>query len=116
MLQKRTLLTIISFFLLISSLATAQASHDGLTTINGGRTTIYLKGAPKDLTPAAQPPAGLATIFSNLGRGNNVYSAVAGTGVLGPNVPGQPYPEWLAFAFTPAADHLVQLIQVGATY
>ena len=116
MLQKRTLPTVVFAFLLIASLAAAQATHEGVTTINGGRSTIYLKGAPQTITPAAQPSAGLIKIFSNLGSGSNVYDPVAGTGVLGRNVPGQPRPEWLAFAFTPVADHVVQQIQVGATY
>jgi len=114
MLQKKILSTLICLF--ISSLAAAQATHDGVTTINGGRTTIYLKGAPQKITTATPTPAGLVKIFSNLGTGSNVYNSFAGTGVLGQNVPGQPFPEWLGFAFTPAADHLVQVIQVGATY
>ena len=94
----------------------AQAMKDGVITINGGKTTVYMKAGPGVITPAAPHAAGLVTIYSNLGTGTNVYNSFAGTGVLGRDVPGEPRPEWLAFAFTPTAEHTVTQIQVGVTY
>ena len=101
---------------ILATFVYAQAAPNGVVTINGGRTALYLKGHSNDYIPAKNPGAGLVTIFSNLGTGTNVYNPDAGTGVLGPKVPGQPRPEWLGFAFTPTADHIVQVIAVGATY
>jgi hypothetical protein len=98
---------------LLATLVLAQ-SRERVTTINGGRTTLFLE-APTFGLRATAPGAGLVTIYSNLGTGNNVYNGIAGNGVLGRDVPGQPRPEWLAFAFTPAADHTVTEIQVGVT-
>ena len=90
-------------------------SKDGVVPINGGRDFVYVK-PPNTSFPALKPPANLTTIYSNLGTGNNVYNAAAGTGVLGHNVPSQPFPEWVANGFTPTADHTVTEIQVGVTY
>jgi hypothetical protein len=100
--------------LVLAGLAVGQTAKD-VITINGGRTTVFMK-VPSQTAAAARPSAGLVTIYSNLGTGSNVYNAIAGTGVLGRNVPGQPRPEWLANGFTPTADHTVKEIQVGVTY
>jgi hypothetical protein len=100
----------------LAAAAMGQATRDSVITINGGRTTVYMKSPASQVTPARQPSAGLVTIYSNLGTGSNVYNAIAGTGVLGRQVPGQPRPEWVANGFTPTADHTVTEIQVGVTY
>jgi hypothetical protein len=57
----------------------------------------------------------LVTIYSNLGKRKNVYNAIAGVGILGPDA-GQPWPESVGCGFRPKADHMVTEIQVGATY
>ncbi len=104
----------LALLLLFCFPAIAQ-SKDGVVPINGGRDFVYVK-PPNTSFPALKPPANLTTIYSNLGTGNNVYNAAAGTGVLGHNVPSQPFPEWVANGFTPTADHTVTEIQVGVTY
>jgi len=107
-------ITISLALVLLSALALAQ-SKDGVVPINGGRDFVYVK--PVDRThPAQKPNPGLVTIYSNLGTGNNVYNGAAGTGVLGHNVPNQPFPEWVANGFTPTANHTVTQIQVGVTW
>lgn len=107
-------ITISLTLVLLSSLVFAQ-SKDGVVPINGGRDFVYVK--PVDRThPAQKPSPGLVTIYSNLGTGSNVYNGAAGTGVLGKNVPNQPFPEWVANGFTPTADHTVTQIQVGVTW
>lgn len=100
--------------LLPSLLASAQ-TKDGIIPINGGRNFVYVK--PVDRShPAAKPPANLVTIYSNLGTGSTVYNGAAGTGVLGKNVPNEPYPEWVANGFIPTANHTVTEIQAGVTW
>ena len=106
---------VISALVLFASLVASAQSKPNVIAINGGRNAVYV-GKPDRSLPAAHPNAGLVTIYSNLGTGSNVYNSVAGTGVLGKNVPGMPYPEWLADAFTPTANHTVTEIQVGVTY
>ena len=107
-------ITIFLSLVLLSTLAAAQ-SKDGVVPINGGRNFVYVK--PVDRThPAQKPTPGLVTIYSNLGTGSNVYNGGAGTGVLGHNVPNQPFPEWVANGFTPTANHTVTQIQVGVTW
>jgi hypothetical protein len=95
--------------------ALAQANKDGVVTINGGSRTLFLKPPSRILTPNVPLPAGVVTIYSNLGTGNQTYNPNAGVGIVGKDA-GQPLPQWVAIAFTPKADHLVQGIQVGATY
>ena len=115
----RTLHTVLIVCLgtfMLAAVAMGQASKDGVITINGGRTTVYMKPPSPVVAPAQPPSADLVTIYSNLGTGSNVYNAIAGSGVLGRQVPGQPRPEWLANGFTPTADHTVTEIQVGVTY
>ncbi len=102
--------------LVLLSVAALAQSRDGVISINGGRTSVYLKARSQTVTPARRPDAGLITIFSNLGTGNNVYNGSVGSGILGQNVPNQLFPEWLASGFTPTADHVVTQIQVGVTY
>ncbi len=101
--------------LLAASLPVFAQSKDGVVPINGGRNFVYVK--PVDRShPAAKQQPGLVTIYSNLGTGTNVYNGAAGTGVLGRNVPNQPFPEWVANGFTPTANHTVTEIQVGVTW
>jgi len=101
-------------FLLLTLPVFAQ-SKEGVVPINGGHDFVYVKPVNR-IFPAARPAAGMVTIFSNLGKGNNVYNGAAGTGVLGKNVPNQPYPEWVANGFTPAANYTVMEIQVGVSW
>ena len=101
--------------LLAASLPVAAQSKDGVIPINGGRNFVYVKPVDRSY-PAAKPRAGLVTIYTNLGTGTNVYNGAAGTGVLGKNVPNQPFPEWVANGFTPTANHTVTEIQVGVSW
>ena len=100
---------------LVCSLLTSAQTKDGVVPINGGRNFVYVKPVDRS-APAEKPPTNLVTIYSNLGTGQNVYNGAAGTGVLGKNVPNQPFPEWLANGFTPTANHTVTEIQVGVTW
>jgi len=95
--------------------AWAQGAKDGVITINGGRTVVYMKAPSQVLSPATVADSKLVTIYSNLGTGNNVYNASVGNGVVGPKA-GQDHWVWVACGFRPKADHIVTEIQVGATY
>jgi hypothetical protein len=91
-----------------------QASR-GVVTINGGRTTILMRTPSEPFVPATTPSSKLVKIYSNLGKGSNVYNSIAGVGILGPDA-GQPWPQSVGCGFRPKADHTVTEIQVGATY
>ena len=104
------------FVLALTTQAIGQTATDGTVTINGGRNAIFVRPPVYTISPANSLPAGVITIYSNLGKGNQTYNAIAGVGILGPNVPGQPLPQSVGTAFTPSQDHLIQAVQVGATY
>src|SRR5580692_2416012 len=91
-----------------------QASR-GVVTINGGRNTILMRTPSEPFVPATTPSSKLVKIYSNLGKGSNVYNSIAGVGILGPDA-GQPWPQAVGCGFRPKADHTVTEIQVGATY
>jgi len=83
--------------------------------MNGGKQVVYVS-PPSFLGTAENPGAdGLVTIYSNLGTGDSVYNAVAGSGVLGKDA-GQPWPQWVASSFIPKKNHTVMKISVGLTY
>lgn len=117
---RRRSFPIISFLatiiiLALSAQVVAQTAKDRTAIINGGRNTIFV-GPPVHVTsPANTLPAGVITIYSNLGKGSNVYNAISGAGILGPNA-GQMLPQSVGTAFIPTQDHIVQAVQVGATY
>src|SRR5271169_989546 len=92
----------------------AQTSSDGAIAINGGRETILLRLPSASFVPATPATEKLVTIYSNLGSGQKVYNAVAGSGILGKI--GQPWPQWVACGFRPKADHTVTEIRVGVTH
>jgi hypothetical protein len=91
-----------------------QASG-GVVTINGGRNTILVRTPSEPFVPATTASSQLVKIYSNLGKGSNVYNSIAGVGILGPDA-GQPWPQSVGCGFRPKADHTVTEIQVGATY
>lgn len=93
----------------------AQTNKDAVVTINGGSRTLFLKPPSHIALPSAPLPPGVVAIYSNLGNGNQAYNPAAGVGIVGKDA-GQPLPQWVGIAFTPQADHLVQGIQVAATY
>ena len=95
--------------------AWAQASNDGVITINGGRNSVLMSAPSQTITLAAGPSPELVTIYSNLGKGSKVYNAISGVGILGTDA-GQPWPQSVGCGFVPKADHIVTEIQVGATY
>jgi hypothetical protein len=105
----------LGILLLVSFSASAQAQQDGVITINGGKNTVLMKPWSTTITPAQPLSPELITIYSTLGTGKNVYNAGAGNGIVGPDA-GQLYPEWIGNAFRAKADHIVTVIQVGATY
>jgi hypothetical protein len=98
-----------------SAAASAQTSRDGVITINGGRNTVLMRAPSQIITPAVPASSKLVKIYSNLGKGSNVYNSVAGVGILGTDA-GQPWPESVGSGFRPKADRIVTEIQVGATY
>jgi hypothetical protein len=93
----------------------AQTANNGTVIINGGRSAIFVKPPSYHISPSNSLPAGVITIYSNLGKGGNTYNAISGVGILGPDA-GQPWPQSVGTAFTPTQDHIVQAVQVGATY
>jgi hypothetical protein len=99
----------------LSMAASAQVNKVGIVKLNGGGSAI-LKAAPSQpVTPAEQPSSKLVTIYSTLGKGDNVYSTLSGFGILGTKT-GQILPEMVANGFRPKADHIVTEIRVGATH
>jgi hypothetical protein len=62
-----------------------------------------------------RPASKLVTIYSTLGKGDNVYSTQSAIGILGTDT-GQMLPEMVANGFRPKADHVVTEVQVGATH
>ena len=80
--------------LLASAAAWAQGGEMELSLINGGETTVLMKAPSQTFVPAVAPSPELVTIYSNLGKGNSVYNAIAGYGILGTDA-GQPWPQWV---------------------
>jgi hypothetical protein len=80
------------------------------------RMTIVTEPAPSSSTGTKLNDAGLVTIYSNLAAKypKGEYWCCAGYNVMGP---GQNLGEqWMAGAFTPAADHTVTRIEVAVGY
>jgi hypothetical protein len=74
-----------------------------------------MKAPSQKITPAVGPSPDLVKIYSNLGKGDQVYNKAAGSGILGTDA-GQMLPEMVANGFVPKANHTVTEVQVGATY
>jgi hypothetical protein len=103
-------------WLVLASLAAwAQTTKDGVIKLDGGRTAVLGTAPVQPFTPAVQPSSKLVKIYSNLGKGDNVYSTLAGYGILGTDA-GQPFPQMVGTGFRPKADYLVTLVQVAATH
>ncbi len=105
--------------LLVAGFFTAGAlaqANSGTVTINGGLRSLFVKPPVYSSRPVQSLPAGLVRIYGNLGQGDQTYNSISGPGILGRDVSGQPLPQAVATAFTPTADHVVQVIEVGATY
>lgn len=98
-----------------NALVSAQASNEGMIKIDGGRNAIVMRAPSQPFAPAASPSSKLVTIYSTLGKGNNVYSTISGFGILGTDT-GQMLPQMVANGFRPKADHVVTEVQVGATH
>lgn len=84
------------------------------TTLWGGHAslTVVTQAAPT-FTSTSTRDSGLVTIFSNLATKypKGVYWCCTGYNVMGPNSgEGE---QWMAAAFTPAANHTVTKIEVG---
>jgi hypothetical protein len=92
----------------------AQSAKDGVVIINGGSRAIFVKPAYRAQNTTAPRPKGVV-IYSNLGQGDQAYNPNSGVGIVGPDA-GQLFSEWVGVPFTPKANHLVQAIQVAATY
>jgi hypothetical protein len=66
--------------------------------------------------PAAEPPAGLATIFTNLGPSNtDLYYSLSGWYVAGTNAPDTTE-QWIGLPFTPKANSHVTRVQLALGY
>jgi hypothetical protein len=103
-------------WLVLASLAAwAQTTKDGVIKLDGGRTAVLGTAPVQPFTPAVQPSSKLVKIYSNLGKGDNAYSTLAGYGILGTDA-GQPFPQMVGTGFRPKADYLVTLVQVAATH
>jgi len=99
----------------LATLATAQNASDGTVTINGGRNAIFVKPPTFSTLNYQKFPGNSVLIYSNLGRGDQVYNSISGVGILGKDA-GQPLPQAVATAFTPTTDQVVQGVSVGVTY
>jgi hypothetical protein len=105
--------------LLIGALFTAGAAaqtNSDIVTINGGLRAVFVKPPVYSTRKTPSLPAGLVRIYGNLGQSGQTYNANSGPGILGRDVSGQPLPQAVATAFTPTAQHVVQVIEVGVTY
>jgi len=98
-----------------ANLAASAQSSDGVVRFNGGRSAVLLRAPAQPFTPAVAAPAKLVKIYSTLGTGKSVYSTLSAFGILGVDA-GQPLPQMVGDGFRPKADHIVTMIQVGATY
>ena len=107
---------IVSFCLvtLLTITAAAQSGKEGVVIINGGSRAVFVKPPVRLQEPAASHPKGVI-IYSNLGKGDQAYNPNSGVGIVGPGA-GQLFPEAVGIPFTPKGNHLVQAIQVAATY
>lgn len=102
--------------------ATATAAAQNDAAVRGNATTVWGKHAR--MTVVAEPTrsrkatnlkdSGLVTIFSNLAAKypKGQYWCCSGYNVMGPSQGEQ----WMAAAFTPAADHTVTRIEVAVGY
>lgn len=99
---------------LVGLTAVALGSKDGVTTINGGTMTVFMRGPSEDFTPMEPDEAGLKTIYSNLGTGRKVYNDSTSWTIGGAGSPvGQ---MWVAEPFTPASDATVTRLKVAVGY
>lgn len=112
--QLRAMLICVGAVTVLAVALPAQVKNPNVGVLQDGR-SVYLK-PPAYKYKAAAPDAGLVTIYSNLGTGDNVYNGISGTGILGHFVPGQPLPEWIGNSFVASEDRLVTELQVGVTY
>jgi hypothetical protein len=115
-------LLVATALLFASAGVTAAAQND--VVLQGNRTTVWGKHARITIVTEPAPPStrtnlndsGLITIYSNLAAKypKGQYWCCAGYNVMGP---GQNLGEqWMAGAFTPAADHTVTRIEVAVGY
>lgn len=106
----------VAVLVLVGVTALAVGSKkEGYITANGGRMTIALRGPMPTYTPADPGDATLATIFSNLGTGGNVYNCCTGYTISAVgSIIGQQ--NWIAEAFTPANNATVTKVKVAVGY
>ncbi len=97
------------------SVTALAATKDGVITINGGKQTVMMNGQ-HNFHPAAQRPARLKTIYSNLGSSStDVYYPDEGWTVSGSSsTVDAEY--WIAMPFTPTTNAKVQQIDVAVGY
>jgi len=104
---------IFTLVIIFANLSARAQNANGVATLNGGRTVVFLK-TPR-ITAHSGEPGKLVKIYSTLGKGDDVYNANAGVGILGTDA-GQPWPEKVGNGFRPSADHIVTQIRVAASY
>jgi hypothetical protein len=101
------------FLTFLTITATAQNKKDGVVIINGGARAIFVKPAVQTQELPTHPKG--VVIYTNLGQGEQAYNPNSGVGIVGPDA-GQLFSQWVGIPFTPKGNHLVQAIQVAATY
>jgi hypothetical protein len=100
---------------LVGVTALALGSKDGIITINGGTMTVAMRGPSKFFTPTAKHDPKLKTIYSNLGTGSSAYNCCVGWTISATgSVVGSE--NWVANAFTPAANATIVQIDLGVGY
>ena len=107
--MKKTLVLV--FLLMLStSLLFAQAKHVGRMTKTTEKSAIH--------TPSQDEPAGLAKIYSNLGKSKtDRYLDTNGWTVNGPNASGfNGNYQWFGMPFTPKSDSHVSQVQVAVEW
>jgi len=104
--------TLVLVFLLMfsTSLLFAQAKHVGRMTTTTEKSAIH--------TPSQDEPAGLAKIYSNLGKKKtDVYLDSDGWTVNGPNASGfNGTYQWFGMPFTPKSNSHVSQVQVAVEW
>jgi hypothetical protein len=96
------------------AILTAQSDDTGVIGFPG---TVHWSWATRpspDIHPHDPNPAGLVTIYSNLGTRNDLYVDNAGWDVAGPNSGVQQ--QWVAMPFTPSSNALATQISIAVEH
>ncbi|MGA8150060.1 MAG: hypothetical protein WB952_03865 [Terriglobales bacterium] len=92
--------------------APLSGSMEANMPVSGGADTVTVNGQSTLSRPA---PEGLATIYSNLGTGDQAYNCCTGLTTTGPISPVGEYIE-VGNAFTPTDNYMIAEVQVAVGY